>query len=69
MAGKYASAVVVELSNFWGLREDPKNYPVALFGSGITPKTLLEALKVFNIEKELAGMQMSVILSICAIIR
>ncbi|XP_055641925.1 uncharacterized protein LOC129778826 [Toxorhynchites rutilus septentrionalis] len=61
--------LAVELKELWGLREVPRIVPVVLSGTGIVPKTLLEALKVLNMEKELAGIQKSVILSTCAIVR
>ena len=61
--------LAVELKEMWRLEDVPRIVPVVLSTAGVVPGNLLEALKVLDLEKELAAIQKSVILSTCAIVR
>ena len=61
--------LAVELKEMWRLEDVPRIVPVVLSTTGVVPGNLLEALKVLDLEKELAAIQKSVVLSTCAIVR
>lgn len=61
--------LAVELREQWRLNEVPRIVPAIISTTGVVPKSLLQSLKELQLEKELAAIQKSVILSTCAIVR